>query len=113
VFKNCELHSAKGLMNAGFVTSALAPVETVVEVLFQFFLPFQFHLVHLQFSIPQKVGTHCHNFATLRTDIGGGGSDAITAIIKVGEFIIEHNLSVTVRASKIHFSFLLNTHHSP
>jgi hypothetical protein len=63
-----------------------------------------YHLVHLQISIPHKGGTHCHNIATLRTDIGSGGNDAITAIIEVGELIIEHNLSVAVRAGQIHFT---------
>jgi hypothetical protein len=59
-------------------------------------------LVHLQVSIPHKGGTHCHSITALRTDIGGGGNDAITTIIEVGELIIEHNLSVAVGASKIH-----------
>jgi hypothetical protein len=67
-----------------------------------------YHLVHLQVSIPHKVGTHCHDITALRTYIGGSGDDAITAIIKVGEFIIEHNLSVTVRASKIHINHFLS-----
>jgi hypothetical protein len=62
-----------------------------------------YHLLHLQVSIPHKGGTHCHNITALRTDIGGGGNDAITTIIEVGELIIEHNLSVAVGASQIHF----------
>jgi hypothetical protein len=65
-----------------------------------------YHLVHLQVSIPHKGGTHCHGITALRTDIGGGGNDAITTIIEVGELIIEHNLSVTVGAGQIHFIIL-------